>query len=231
MRILFATIGYAAVATVLSAGLGIGYLWQTEHLTDERMFRIVAIIHGVDLQQAVAKDEPEQRAATPEEPSIVEQDRVRKIALRGEQARLVALERAQKEFQHSLSQLVRERDRFDEMARELEQRLQQETEDAIEAGVESIVRDLQLAEPDMGKELLLMMLDRGVTAEEKQQAMEDVIRVIDRMSTETWENILGRIDGETELEQLHQLQLLQLKGGPKQQVLDEALQMLGRGRN
>ncbi|MEQ8847904.1 hypothetical protein [Botrimarina sp.] len=229
MRFLLAAIGYAAVATVVSVALGVGYLWQTERLTDERLFRIVAIVHGVNLDKAAEQKEPERREIPPEEPSLAEQERVRQIALRGAEVQMVTLERGQKEFQHSLSQLMRERDRFDEMARELEKRLNQEAEEAVDEGVEAVVRDLTLAKPDMAKELLLKMFDRGVTPEEKQRAKEDVVRVIERMSTDTWQAILKKFEGEQELAQLHELELLQLEGGPKQRVLTEALDMLGRG--
>ena len=226
MRFLLAAIGYAATATVLATVLGLGYLWQSEMLTDERVFRIVALLQGVEIDQSGGEpDRSDPSLETPgEESSLVEQERVRAIALRSDEARLVALERGQAEFEHSLGQLVGERKRFDEMATELNQRLEQESNDALEDGVQAVVRDLRLAKPDKGKELLLKLLERGGSDPlAKDAALQEVIRLINAMPQGTWENILKRFEGEQELEQLHQIQVEQLKGGPKQSVLAEAL--------
>jgi hypothetical protein len=51
IRFLFALIGYLATATVITLALGVGYLWQTERLSDDKMFRMIALLQGVDLEQ------------------------------------------------------------------------------------------------------------------------------------------------------------------------------------
>lgn len=236
MRFIMATVGYAAVATLLSATLGLGYLWQSERLTDEKVFEIVALIHGVDLDpledatttlgpRNASASELASLAAPPEEPSLIEAERLRAIALRNHEARSQALTRGKAEFSHQLSKLVEQRDRFDDMARELQQRLDQESAENAQEGVRNLVRDLKKAKPDKGKELLLRLLERGSGPDEKRQAMDEVIRIINAMPADTWEQILNRFEG-PELDQLHEIQVRQLQGGAKQQVLNEAMRQI-----
>ena len=39
MRFLLALIGYLSTATVIAAAVGLGYVWQSEQLNDEKMLR------------------------------------------------------------------------------------------------------------------------------------------------------------------------------------------------
>lgn len=226
MRFLMAMIGYAAVATVLSALLGVGYLWQTERLTDERLFRIVALLHGVDLTESIEDEQPIETVPE-EELSMIEKERLIEIKTRNHEAHLFSLQRGRNEFEHALSQLVSERDRFDQLAREMEQRLKQESAESANEGVQNVVRDLTLAKPDKAKELLLLMLNRGGSdPEEKQRALDDVIRLINSMPRDTWEAIQNKFEGQAELNQLHLIEVEQLEGGAKKRVFDEALEAI-----
>lgn len=230
MQLLLSTIGYAAVATVIAALLGVGYLWQSERLTDEKLFRIVAMVHGVQVGSAIDGDTPDEEAdreTPPEEPSLVEAERLREIAMRNHEARAAALQRGKAELDHMLTQLTEQSDRFDELATEFKDRLEQESAETAEQGIANVVRDLKQASPDKGKELLLLMLDRGGSdPEAKQAAMDDVIRLINRMPADTWAEILNQFEGADELERLHQIQLQQLEGGPKQRLLEDAMRTI-----
>jgi hypothetical protein len=227
IRMLFALVGYACVATVLSAALGVGYLWQSERLNDKRMFQIVAMIHGVELDE---KDEAEAQpqAKTPEEePSLAETSRVRELAMRDYEARQASLERGKTEFDYSLSQMIEQRDRIDEMASELKTRIDQESSEMAAEGVKDVVRDLRVAKPDKGKELLLRLLDRGgADPEAQQQALDEVVQIIQAMPIDTWSDILNRFEGAAELDKLHRIHAEQLEGGEKKRVLQEALKEL-----
>ncbi|MEM6330040.1 MAG: hypothetical protein AAF790_07320, partial [Planctomycetota bacterium] len=69
MRMLGVIIGYFCTATVLSATIGMAYLWRTQRLDDEKVFRIVALVHDVDID-SLAEEQQGDAAATPdEEPS------------------------------------------------------------------------------------------------------------------------------------------------------------------
>ena len=227
MRFLLALIGYFTTATVITAASLIGYLWQTERLTDERMFQIVAVLHGVDIGGDMeSSDENAFDETPPEEPSLVEEERLREIALRNQEVRLASLERGRVEFDHALEQLASQTDRFNNLAEELQQRLEQETAENAEEGVRTVVRDIKEASPELGKELLLRVLENGTTAEEKQRALADTIRLIRAMPLATWSEIVNTIDGEEEISQLHRIHMEELEGGAKRRVLDDAIRQL-----
>ncbi|TWU00328.1 hypothetical protein Pla108_12770 [Botrimarina colliarenosi] len=229
MRFLFAIIGYTSVATVLAAALGVGYLWKTERLTDERMFRIVALIHGVETTEKLAPSTPIDGNTPPEEPSLAEERRLRELAMRNYEVRQESLQRGKTEFDHSLAQLIEQRDRIDDMATELRQRIDQVSTETVLEGVKNVVRDLKVAKPDKGKELLLRILNSGGSdPEERQKAMDEVIQLINVMPIDTWADILNRFEGAAELDQLHSLQEQQLEGGEKKRVLEEAMNQLGK---
>lgn len=228
MRFLLALIGYAATATVLTAVVGVGYLWQTERLTDERAFRIVALLHGVDLNETTeAEEETITDDIPPEEPSLVEEERLEEIALRNYEAKNESLSRGRIEFDHALDQLVSQRDRFDKIAREITQRLEQESNDATDEGIGNVIRDLVAAKPETAKQMLLKMLARGGSdPAAQQQAMDDVVRLINTLPPNNWSDIINRFQTAEELTQLHEIQVQQMIGGKKQRDLDGALRQI-----
>ncbi len=59
-RILGLLFAYICVATVLTQAIGLSYVWSRGKIDGDKMFRIVAVIHNVDLsaeltEQAVAQ--------------------------------------------------------------------------------------------------------------------------------------------------------------------------------
>ncbi|HEY4235038.1 MAG TPA: hypothetical protein VGM76_16515, partial [Lacipirellulaceae bacterium] len=68
--LLFPLLGYLATATVITVALGVGYLWHTERLTDDKMFRVIALLEGVDLQQLADAPKKTDEEVPPEEASM-----------------------------------------------------------------------------------------------------------------------------------------------------------------
>ena len=73
IRWTFPLIAYLCVGTVISAALGYGYLRHSGKLDDETMFRIMALVHGVDLDELAKEGTPTVEETPPEEPSFAEQ--------------------------------------------------------------------------------------------------------------------------------------------------------------
>ena len=53
--LLFGAIAYVCVATVITLALLAGYFWHTDQLNNEKMFRLLAVMQDVDLQQMAAE--------------------------------------------------------------------------------------------------------------------------------------------------------------------------------
>ena len=227
MRILLALIGYLSTATVIAASLGLGYLWQSERLSDEKMFRIVALLQDVDVDGIAAEKVALETEAPPEEPSMAQIERVREIAMRNFEAKQNSLKRRSGEVKHLLSQLSEARERFDAMARELDDRIRRESELSSQESISSIVRDLKSVKPEEAKLLLLRIIDgAGPDPDQRTAALGQVIRLMNAMPTTTLKNILKKFKTQDELNQLHEIHSLQLDGGPQKEVFDEALSRL-----
>ena len=53
---LFGLIAYVCVATVITLALILGYLWHTDQLNNDKVFRLMAVMQDVDLQKMAADD-------------------------------------------------------------------------------------------------------------------------------------------------------------------------------
>src|SRR5882724_10405792 len=115
--LLIAMIGYLATATVITVVLGVGYLWRTERLTDDKMFRVVALLQGVDLQQIADAQKKTEEEIPPEEASMDAVVGHQQILDRNYEVKLLELQRGRQEYDNSYENLKVKIDRYDQLAR------------------------------------------------------------------------------------------------------------------
>ncbi|TWT43185.1 hypothetical protein [Botrimarina hoheduenensis] len=228
MRLLLALIGYASTATVIAAVLGVGYLWQADQLNDEKVFRMVALMHGVDLDSVGDTQEEVTQTTPSEQPSIDEVNRMHQLALRDYEVRQNVLQRGSSEFQYLLDRLVAERTRYDDMAQELNERIQQEKDLLQKESVQRVIKVLKSVKAAEGKDLLLKFLPEGANAQARQEGKDQVIRLLNALPADTTQAILKKFKSPEELEVLHELLDEMLDGGAPQRVLDQTLEQLSK---
>src|SRR4051794_32969531 len=69
--LLLGLIAYVCVATVITLALVVGYFFHTDQLNNDKVFRIVALVQDVDLQQMSASQQKKAGdEVPPEEPSL-----------------------------------------------------------------------------------------------------------------------------------------------------------------
>ena len=100
INLLLAFIAYVCIATVITLALVIGYWWHTEQLTDEKLFRIMALLHDVDLNQIAEAHRKSGDEVPPEEPSLVDISHQQQILDRNHEVKLLALQRGSQEYHH-----------------------------------------------------------------------------------------------------------------------------------
>ncbi len=215
MRLLFATIGYLCTATVIAAAAGLGYLWQSGQIDDEKAFRIVAIVHDVDLQK-IAEERTEKPETPPGEASLEELARGRELLARDYEVKQEALRRGRQEFDHRLQKLTEATRRFEQTAQRVRVELEKQGEVSTQQAVDDVVRHLESVTPDVAKDLLLRVLN-------EQEGMNDVILLLDSMSPSKLKKVLQTFQSEEDLENLHAIHKLLLDGGPAADVLRQAL--------
>jgi hypothetical protein len=222
MRPLLTIIGYLCTGTVLALCLGIGYLWYADMLNDDKMFRIVALVHDVDVDKIAAETEIDDSKVPSEEPSLDEVERYREVMLRNYEVKHESLARGKQEFEHLLTQLRESTQRFDELARDLGDQLKQQGELTTKENVSKVVRDLELMPADRSQEMLMRYMNEP-------EGYNDVIMLMGKMSSSKLKKVLDEFTTQEELDQLHKVHSLMLDGHPQKPIIDKAMQMLKSG--
>ena len=220
MRALFSIIGYVSTATLIALAFGLGYLWHSNLLTNEKMFRVVALVHDIDLD-AIAEDEQVgERDIPPEEESLEDVSLMREVKLRDHEVKMNALIEGTQEFERSFRDINEGRQRFDRMAQELEDRLRQEKELSSKENVSAVVSMLQSIKPAEAKQLLQMYLVEP-------NGERDVITLMKKMQPSKLQKILQQFKGD-DLKDLKKLQQLMLDGYPEGPEIDSMLERVRR---
>ena len=218
IRILFALIGYVCTATVITALLGIAYIWHTDRLNDDKMFRIVAMLHDVDLDQiAEAQTKPTDEVPG-EELSLDNVTRYQQVLDRNYEVKLLALQRGRQEYDYRLQEIKEHTARYDRLAQDWQNRLKQQEDIVLQENVAKVVRDLEQVKPAIGKDLLVRWI--------KEQRMDDVIMLMNRMSEGKLAKVLKTFQTPEELDMLHEIHQRIISGGEEKSQLDKALNEL-----
>ncbi|MEM8864209.1 MAG: hypothetical protein AAGF31_01530 [Planctomycetota bacterium] len=212
-------VGYLSTATVLSAVIGFGYLWQTRRLDDEKLFRIVALVHDVDIDALAAEQEDNANEVPPEEPSLDDIAGYQAIAARNFEVKNDALKRGSDAFNHAFRRLKTATDHFSELSNKIETELKSQGELSSKEAISKVVRDLELLGPEEAKQQLLRTLD-------DKDGMNDVILLMNAMSTGKLKSILKKFKSQEELDALHEIHRVMLSGGPQAQGMEAALREL-----
>jgi flagellar motility protein MotE (MotC chaperone) len=215
VRILFPIIGYVATATVITLALGLAYLLHTEQLNDERIFRIVALIQGIDLQQLAEAQTAAEQKVPPEEASLESLAGQQQVLDRNFEVKQLALQRGRQEYDLRLQQLKEQTERYDRLARDHLDRLKQEAELTTQENVARVVTTLEQVKPATAKKLLLQWIE--------EERMADVITLLGRMSENKKGKILNTFSTDEELAKLHEILHLMIEGTVEKEKLSQAL--------
>lgn len=215
LSLLFALIGYASTATVIAAALGVGYLWRTDRLNDEKMFRLVALMHDIDMQQ-IAKDQRRiDEEVPPAELSLDDLMRRQQVLDRNFEVKMLALQRGRQEYNDRLQQLKSQTERYDRLAQDWQERLRQEEDRALQENIAKIVRDYERVKPEIAKDLMMRWIDDN--------RLDDVIEFMSRMAENNLGKVLKKFETEVELDKLHEIHLRVISGEPEKSRLNEVL--------
>jgi len=218
INLLLAFIAYVCIATVITLALVIGYWWHTEQLTDEKLFRIMALLHDVDLNQIAEAHRKSGDEVPPEEPSLVDISHQQQILDRNHEVKLLALQRGSQEYHHRFQLLKEQADRNDRLAQDLQNRLKQHEELTTQENVAKVVSQLEQLQPDIAKQSLMRWIDQG--------RMDDAILLMGKMSEAKLSKILKSFETDEELDKLHEIHQRILASGAGKSPLQKALNEL-----
>lgn len=217
MKYLLSAIGYLSTATVIALALGIGYLWQTRRVTNEKLFEMVALMHDVNLKEITEGEAFKQREVPVEEQSLDDYERLREIKLRNYEVKINALKQGRKEFDASFRNLTEATNRFDNLAKELEARLQQQGELAMEESLRAVVNRLESIKPVLAKDHLMMYL-------KEPDGEKTVILLLRAMNDNKRTKILQQFKTPEEVQAHHRINQLEMQGFPDKPEIDKLLE-------
>ncbi len=191
---LSALIGYVCTATVITAAVGILYLWKTDRLNNEKLFRMVALYHDVDLNEIAEAQRKATDQVPPEEISLDQSLRHQQVMDRNAEVKLLALRRGRQEYDYRIKSLNELIARYDRMAQDWESRLKKQEELTNQENLNTVVSHLEMLKPDVAKGELLQWLDEG--------RMDDAILLMSKMSEKKLGNILKTFQDKDELTKL-----------------------------
>jgi hypothetical protein len=213
--LLLGLIAYVCVATVITLALVIGYLWQADRLSNDKMFRLMAVMQDVDLQQIAKAAETSADAVPPEEPSLNQVMHQQQVHDRNYEVKQLALQRGKQEYDASLQVLIEKTDRYDRLAQDWQSRLKQEQQLTTQQNVAKVVSQLEQVSAEVGKIQLMKFID------EKQ--LDDAILLMSKMSESKLSKILKTFETPEELEKLHEIHERILSSGNENAKLEKAL--------
>jgi hypothetical protein len=218
IRFLFALIGYVATATVITLALGLGYLWHSDRIDDDKLFRAIALVQGVDLEQIAAEQAGAEGEVPPEEPSVDDVVGQQQVLDRNYEVKLLSLQRGRQEFDFRLQELRTQTQRFDRLARDWEAKLKEQDELTTQENLAKVISDLEQVKPATAKDLLMRWI--------QEDRMNDVILLLSRMSETKKGKILKAFTTPEELDKLHEIHRLMIDDNQGKQELEQAQEEL-----
>ncbi len=214
--LLLGLIAYVCVATVITLALLIGYFIHTDQLNSDKVFRIVALVQDVDLQQLSATQlKKAGNEVPPEEPSLNEVIDHQQVQDRNFEVKLLALKRGKQDYDVSLHDLNEKIDRYDRMVHDIKNSLTQQQEHTTQQNIAKVVGQLEQVKPEVAKDSLMKFIE--------EDRMDDAILLMSKMSESKLKNILKTFQTPQELSKLHDIHRRIISGGPESANLKKAI--------
>lgn len=219
IRLLFPLIGYFCTATVITLVAGFGYLSSSGKLDDEHVFRIVSILHDIDLEKIAKSHDPREDDIPPEESSYDQQIEYGQVATLHLQSKQDDLEKQLNEFKAEFKKLNVATARYQTFRQEVEQYLIERGEKALEAGLVAVRNQLEnLTAKKQAKPLLVQWIKEG--------RIEDVILLLNGLKDRSRQDIIRTFDTPDDIDMLKQIYDQMLEGHPEKTYIEGKLNEL-----
>lgn len=224
LRMMIPLIGYVCVATVVTGALGFGYLRKSGKLNDETLYRIVALVHGVDLDEIEQAQEAVAAETPPEEPSFAEQQQFAQAATIQFDAKQKQLASSLLEFDHQLKRLTSEANRYTMLGDSVKQELETQKQMVLNQQIIEVSKQIESMDPDtQAKPMLALRIE--------QDRLDEVILLLNNMKPRSRTAILNTFTTEQDIENLYKVQRKMLEGGQAVEFINERLQELEQLKN
>ncbi len=220
IRLIFPLVGFFCTATVVTALSCYGYLRHSGQLDDDKIFRLVALLHDVDLEKIAQKnDEITEPEVPPEETSYEQSQEILQVATLHLQSKRDDLDKQLANFDAKFRQLNTQNQLYQGYHREVEVYLEKVKKEAENDGLLAVRNQLQNLTPKkQAKPLLIAMI--------KENRTKQVILLLNGMSAKKRSDILKTFDSAEDLDMLYEIQEQMLDGDPIKPFVEEQLKKM-----
>lgn len=205
----------AALATLLTEAIVLGYLWTAWDVNEDKIVQMLAIAQGVDLFAIKEELDIKRDEIADEQISYEDILKQRALDVRHIELREESLASGISQVDFEMRRLVQERKRYDQIKQAFETTLASLEEGAEAEGLEENRRALESIKPKQAKEQLMLML----AADE----MDDVVLLLAEMSDVKRSKILTEFKTPDEMEKLAEILRRIREGYPEVPLAEDAL--------
>lgn len=212
-RFFVALIGYVCVGTVISATAGGVYLWYSGKLDNEKVFKMLALIHDVDVNPEKTTAQRDKQGDSLGTMSYEDIEEARKVKSRVLELKMQSLNKGLGQVAFERDELTKDKERYVLLRSSFEQRLkelQAETETKGYANVRLIWENIA---PKIAKEQILKMVE----ADE----MSDVVHILSEMPIGKRAKIVSQFSTPEETEVMDNLLRMIREGGAVSSLVNE----------
>ncbi len=160
---------YSCVATLLALGLGLGYMWSSGKLSGEKAFKILAVVHDVDLaspevDQTVAEDKSQ------EEMSYDEIEKLRDIRSRDLELKIVAMNKGIEELRWRRELLTEDKTRYELIKTNFDTTLAELSGQSTRQGFANVRQLWETIPPKLVKQQIMAMVE--------EEEIDDVVIIL-----------------------------------------------------
>lgn len=203
------------IATILTQMILFGYFVTQGVINGDNVTKIIALLNGIDIS-ADHLEHLLESSLDREQPDFDEILDARKTTGYDMDIRL----RSQKEFRSDLAAMLadlrEERDKFDLRLQNFRRELEEIREGARNEGLRNVQRTLQSLDAAQAKEQLLIMYD--------DERIDDVVTIVQAMSTEKRKDILAEFTAPEEAEKLADILYRIGEGMPTTSLINQAIE-------
>ncbi len=211
-------IAYVCVATVITQALGLGYAWSRGKINGDKLFRMVAVAHDVDLSDHESQQQSVNPVSDQEEMSYEQKTRLKAITSKDLDLKLQALEKGIENLAFDQRTVKDNWDHYERIKAEFEQKWAQHRGSTQEAGLTNVRLIWEKMKRGQAKDNIMRMVERG--------QINDVVILISGMPNDKRSKIVKDFSTEKELEVLTEILELILRGDPANATINAALDKL-----
>ncbi len=216
-RVLGLVFAYVCVATVLAQAIGLGYAWRHGKISGDKLFRIVAVVHNVDLTTE-SKEQAVAQVTDKEEMSYDEKSRMKAIMSKNLDLKQQALNKGIENLRFDRDKLAQDWIHYENVKNGFEAKWAQFKGSTQEEGYTNVRLIWEKMKRGQAREHIMTM--------EKDGQINDVVVLLSGMPNDERAKIIKDFSTEEELAVLAQILDLIRRGDPERSLVEDTLESI-----